>query len=52
MQIVPFYDGGDLGMQHRRMHRFLADPQLKPGAIMDEYVRFEKHHEAVDAILP
>ena len=40
------------GMQRRRVHGLLADPQFNPRAIMeDEYVRFDKHHEAIDTIV-
>jgi hypothetical protein len=40
-------------MQRRRVHGFLADPQFNPRAIMeDEYVPLEKHHEAIDTIVP
>ena len=41
-----------MGMQRRRVHGLLADPEFNPRAIMeDEYVRFDKHHEAIDTIV-
>jgi alkylation response protein AidB-like acyl-CoA dehydrogenase len=50
--VFPIYDGGNMGMQRRRVHGLLADPQFNPRAIMeDEYVRFDKHHEAIDTIV-
>ncbi|MEN3266716.1 MAG: hypothetical protein V7646_3610 [Pseudonocardia sp.] len=51
--VFPIYDGGNMGMQRRRVHGFLADPHFNPRAIMeDEYVQLEKHHEAIDTIVP
>jgi alkylation response protein AidB-like acyl-CoA dehydrogenase len=50
--VFPIYDGGNMGMQRRRVHGLLADPQFNPRAIMeDEYVRFDKHHEAIDTVV-
>lgn len=50
--VLPIYDGGNMGMQRRRVHGILADPLFNPGAIMeDDYVKFEKHHEAIDTLV-
>jgi alkylation response protein AidB-like acyl-CoA dehydrogenase len=49
--VLPIYDGGNMGMQRRRVHGILADPMFNPRAIMeDDYVRFEKHHESIDTL--
>jgi hypothetical protein len=51
--VFPIYDGGNMGMQRRRVHGLLADPMFNPRAIMeDDYVKFDKHHEAIDTIVP
>jgi nitroalkane oxidase len=50
--VLPIYDGGNMGMQRRRVHGILADPLFNPRAIMeDDYVKFEKHHEAIDTLV-
>jgi alkylation response protein AidB-like acyl-CoA dehydrogenase len=50
--VLPIYDGGNMGMQRRRVHGILADPLFNPRAIMeDDYVKFEKHHEAIDTMI-
>ncbi|SHK17639.1 Acyl-CoA dehydrogenase, C-terminal domain [Pseudonocardia thermophila] len=50
--VLPIYDGGNMGMQRRRVHGILADPQFNPRALMeDEYVKFEKRHEAIDTVV-
>jgi hypothetical protein len=50
--VLPIYDGGNMGMQRRRVHGILADPMFNPRAIMeDDYVKFEKHHESIDTIV-
>jgi hypothetical protein len=42
-----------MGMQRRRVHGLLADPMFNPRAIMeDDYVKFDKHHEAIDTVVP
>jgi alkylation response protein AidB-like acyl-CoA dehydrogenase len=49
--VLPIYDGGNMGMQRRRVHGILADPLFNPRAIMeDDYVVFGKHHEEIDTI--
>jgi alkylation response protein AidB-like acyl-CoA dehydrogenase len=49
--VLPIYDGGNMGMQRRRVHGILADPEFNPRAIMeDEYVEFGKHHESIGTI--
>jgi alkylation response protein AidB-like acyl-CoA dehydrogenase len=51
--VFPIYDGGNMGMQRRRVHGLLADPMFNPRAIMeDDYVKFDKHHEAIDTVVP
>lgn len=51
--VLPIYDGGNMGMQRRRVHGILADPMFNPRAIMeDDYVKFEKSHEAIDTLVP
>lgn len=48
---LPNYDGGNMGMQRRRIHGIIADPAFNPRAIMeDEYVRFGKEHESIGTI--
>ncbi|WP_433503605.1 acyl-CoA dehydrogenase family protein [Pseudonocardia halophobica] len=50
--VLPIYDGGNMGMQRRRVHGILADPLFNPRAIMeDEYVEFGKHHETIDTVV-
>ena len=50
--VLPIYDGGNMGMQRRRVHGILADPLFNPRAIMeDDYVAFEKQHEAIDTLV-
>jgi alkylation response protein AidB-like acyl-CoA dehydrogenase len=49
----PIYDAGNMGMQRRRIHGIIADPQFNPRALMDnEYVEFTKSMEAIDTMLP
>lgn len=49
--VLPIYDGGNMGMQRRRVHGIIADPAFNPRAIMeDEYVRFGKEHESIGTI--
>lgn len=46
--VLPIYDGGNMGMQRRRVHGIIADPDFNPRAIMeDEYVQFGKQHEGI-----
>ena len=50
--VLPIYDGGNMGIQRRRVHGILASDGFNPRAIMeDDYVKFEKHHEAIDTIV-
>jgi nitroalkane oxidase len=47
----PIYDGGNMGMQRRRVHGIIASPDFNPRALMeDEYVEFTKDMETVDTI--
>lgn len=49
--VFPVYDGGNFGMQRRRMHGIMADPGFNPRAIMDnELVPFTKEMEGIDTI--
>ncbi|MEV1293209.1 acyl-CoA dehydrogenase [Pseudonocardia sp. NPDC049635] len=50
--VLPIYDGGNMGMQRRRVHGILADPDFNPRAIMDDdYVEFGKHHESIGTLV-
>jgi len=47
----PIYDGGNMGMQRRRIHGILASPDFRPRALMDnESVNFTKEMEAIDTL--
>jgi alkylation response protein AidB-like acyl-CoA dehydrogenase len=49
--IFPIYDGGNFGMQRRRVHGIMANPRFNPRALMDnEFVEFAKEMETVDTI--
>jgi acyl-CoA dehydrogenase len=49
--ILPIYDGGNFGMQRRRVHGVLASPSFNPRALMDdEYVEFTKEMETIDTV--
>ncbi len=49
--ILPVYDGGNFGMQRRRVHGIIADPDFNPRALMDdEYVEFTKAMEMTDTV--
>ena len=49
--VLPIYDGGNMGMQRRRVHGIIADPTFNPRAIMsDEYVKFEKSMEGIGTV--
>ncbi|ODU23585.1 MAG: acyl-CoA dehydrogenase [Pseudonocardia sp. SCN 73-27] len=49
--ILPVYDGGNFGMQRRRVHGIMAHPSFDPRALMDdEFVPFGKDMETVDTI--
>jgi alkylation response protein AidB-like acyl-CoA dehydrogenase len=49
--ILPIYDGGNFGMQRRRVHGVLASPDFNPRALMDdEYVEFTKEMETIDTV--
>jgi alkylation response protein AidB-like acyl-CoA dehydrogenase len=50
--VLPIYDGGNMGMQRRRVHGILADPMFNPRSIMeDDYVKFEKSHESINTLV-
>ena len=47
----PIYDGGNMGMQRRRVHGILASADFNPRALMDdEYVEFDKSMERIDTL--
>ncbi|WP_416429739.1 acyl-CoA dehydrogenase family protein [Paenarthrobacter nicotinovorans] len=49
--VQPIYDGGNMGMQRRRVHGIMADPSFDPRAIMeDEFVPFTKGMESIGTI--
>jgi acyl-CoA dehydrogenase len=49
--ILPIYDGGNFGMQRRRVHGVLASPNFNPRALMDdENVEFTKEMETIDTV--
>lgn len=51
--VLPIYDGGNMGMQRRRVHGILAHDAFNPRAIMDdEFVEFEKSMESIDTLVP
>ena len=49
--LLPIYDGGNMGMQRRRVHGVLAHESFNPRAAMeDETVYFEKAMESIDTV--
>ena len=49
--IFPIYDGGNFGMQRRRVHGVLASEDFNPRALMDDtYVEFTKEMESIDTV--
>lgn len=49
--IQPIYDGGNMGMQRRRVHGIMADSSFDPRAIMeDQTVTFTKDMETIGTI--
>ncbi|MGZ6643662.1 MAG: acyl-CoA dehydrogenase family protein [Solirubrobacteraceae bacterium] len=49
--ILPLYDAGNFGMQRRRVHGVLADPDFNPRALMEnETVTFTKDMEGIDTL--
>jgi len=49
--ILPIYDGGNFGMQRRRVHGIMADPSFDPRALMDDtFVEFTKGMETIDTV--
>ena len=49
--VLPIYDGGNMGMQRRRVHGIIADESFNPRAIMDDdFVKFEKSMEAIGTV--
>ena len=49
--IFPIYDGGNFGMQRRRVHGVIASTDFNARALMDnEYVEFTKQMETIDTI--
>jgi alkylation response protein AidB-like acyl-CoA dehydrogenase len=51
--VLPIYDGGNMGMQRRRVHGILAHDSFNPRAIMDdEFVEFDKSMESIGTLVP
>src|ERR687885_2021418 len=49
--LFPIYDAGNMGMQRRRLHGVLANPDFNPRAVMDnENIEFTKAMEAIDTV--
>ena len=49
--ILPLYDGGNFGMQRRRVHGVMADPSFNPRAIVDnDAIEFTKAMEGIDTV--
>jgi alkylation response protein AidB-like acyl-CoA dehydrogenase len=49
--VLPIYDGGNMGMQRRRVHGIIADPGFDPRAIMeDATITFTKEMETIGTI--
>jgi alkylation response protein AidB-like acyl-CoA dehydrogenase len=49
--VLPIYDGGNMGMQRRRIHGIIADPGFDPRAIMeDATITFSKDMETIGTI--
>lgn len=49
--LLPIYDGGNMGMQRRRVHGIIADPTFDPRALMDNaFVEFTKDMEGIDTV--
>ncbi|MDR3465557.1 MAG: hypothetical protein P4M07_06405 [Xanthobacteraceae bacterium] len=49
--MLPIYDGGNMGMQRRRVHGIIADENLNPRAITDdEFIRFDKTMEPIGTV--
>jgi len=49
--IFPIYDGGNFGMQRRRVHGVIASADFNARALMDdEYVEFTKQMETIETI--
>jgi Calcineurin-like phosphoesterase len=45
------YDAGNFGMQRRRVHGVIAQPDFNPRALMeDEFVDFTKSMETIDTV--
>ena len=49
--VLPIYDGGNMGMQRRRVHGILADPAFDPRAIMEDApITFTKDMESIGTV--
>jgi len=49
--VLPIYEGGNMGMQRRRVHGVIADENFNPRAIMDDdFVKFEKSMESIGTV--
>ncbi|MCA1457788.1 acyl-CoA/acyl-ACP dehydrogenase [Bradyrhizobium sp. BRP22] len=49
--VLPIYDGGNMGMQRRRVHGVMAHESFNPRAIMDDdFVEFEKTMEEIGTV--
>ncbi len=49
--MLRIYDGGNMGMQRRRVHGVIVEESFNPRAIMDDdFVKFEKSMEAIGTV--
>ncbi|GLK81754.1 hypothetical protein GCM10008174_34950 [Methylopila turkensis] len=49
--VLPIYDGGNMGMQRRRVHGVIAHEGFNPRAVMnDETIIFEKSMESIGTV--
>jgi nitroalkane oxidase len=49
--VFPIYDGGNMGMQRRRVHGIIADQNFDPRATMDDdFVTFDKSMESIGTV--
>lgn len=49
--VLPIYDGGNMGMQRRRVHGVIADEGFNPRAVMeDSTIVFEKSMESIGTV--
>lgn len=49
--VLPIYDGGNMGMQRRRVHGVIADAGFNPRAVMeDQTITFTKEMEGIGTV--